>query len=68
MTTAERTDTLIQAEGMLSCALETMALAIGPERAAEVARALIDDKMDRMESRRKVMAGIARREAASCNA
>lgn len=67
MTPYERTETLILAESHLSIALELMARVLNPERSAEIAKALVDDKLARLSRRRSVMAAVARQEAHQCS-
>lgn len=63
MTAHERTEALIQAEGDLSSAVSTIVRALGPERGAEVATALVSERLRQLAARRQVIASLAREPA-----
>lgn len=59
MTAIERTETLIQAEGDLTLAVRRMVLAIGTDRAEEVALQLVRETIQSALHRARVMKIIA---------
>ncbi len=60
MTATDRTEALIQAEGDLSTAVSTIVRVLGPERGAEVATALVAERLRQIATRRQVIVSLAR--------
>jgi len=63
MTAHERTEALIQAEGDLSAAVSTIVRVLGPDRGAEVATALVAERLRRHAACRQMIASLAREPA-----
>ena len=60
MSSEERTETLIAAEGDLASAVRRIVSALGTERGEEVAAALVQEQIARLATRRKVIISLVR--------
>lgn len=59
MSSEDRTEVLMTAEGDLAAAVRRIVLALGTERGGEVALALVHEQIARLASRRKVLHSLA---------